>query len=362
MLLPAFFLAAISLVLAFTDWTGRESGVAEMENRTPAQRPAMPDSLKDLATYPQRFGLFFADHFGLRREMVDLRGRSELRFLHKSPSPDVVVGSHGWLFYAGDRSIENYRHQLPLSAAELDEWARRIEERQAWFAARGITYLFVVAPDKESIYPEYMPRSLAPRPGDRRLDELSKRLAGNTAWLDLRAELRSAKSAERLYLRADTHWNDRGAYEGYRAIMQRLGLPLLPRDESQLGRVRQLDDLARMSGVTAMEPNTAFASTCAVPEPAIFDAAILDRDQPQRHEPAYTVPATRCPTRNERLLIFQDSFGAPMSSYLSDSFARVIYVWRQPSLGQMQAMVAVEHPTAVIEERVERFLINPLRP
>jgi hypothetical protein len=51
-----------------------------------------------------------------------------------------------------------------------------------------------------------------------------------------------------------------------------------------------------------------------------------------------------------------------MSPYLSDSFARAVYVWREPSLAQMQAMVAVEHPTVVIEERVERYLIIPLRP
>lgn len=362
-LLPGLFLAAIGLVLLCTDWTGRESGVAELENRNPAQLPALPRSLKELATYPQRFGVFFADHFGLRREMVDLRGRIELRFLHESLSPVVVVGSHKWLFYAGDRSIENYRHQVPLSAAELEEWARRIEERRAWFAAHGITYLFVVAPDKQSIYPEYMPGWLAPPPGDTRLDQLSKRLAGSAAWLDLRAPLRAAKGAERLYLRADTHWNDRGAYEGYRAIMQRLGLPLLPRDESQLVRFSQPDDLARMSGVAAAEAQTGFTNTCAVPEPPTFDAALLDLDQPVRNgQPAEKVPATRCPTGRERLLIFHDSFAETLSPYLSDSFARAVYVWRQPSLRQMHAMVAVEHPTVVIEERVERYLILPLWP
>lgn len=350
-------------MLAFTDWTGRERGVAEMENRTGALRPALPRSLKELATYPQRFGAFFADHFGLRREMVDLRGRIDLQLLHESPSPDVVVGLRGWLFYAGDRSIENYRHQVPLSAAELDGWVKGIEERKAWFAARGITYLFVIAPDKQSIYPEYMPRSLAPPPGDTRLDQLDRRLAGDASWLDLRGPLRAAKGDEPLYLKGDTHWNDRGAYAGYRAVMQRLGLPLLPRDESKLARFSHSDDLARMSGVTAAEANTAFASTCAVPDPAAFDAALLDRDEPVRPaDAAYALPATRCPAGRERLLLFQDSFAQTMSPYLSDSFARAVYVWREPSLARMQAMVAVEHPTVVIEERVERYLIIPLRP
>ena len=44
----------------------------------------------------------------------------------------------------------------------------------------------------------------------------------------------------------------------------------------------------------------------------------------------------------------------------TESFARVVFVWREPTLEQMQAMVAVEHPTVVIEQRVERYLTLPL--
>lgn len=360
-LLPVLFFSAIGLVLACTDWSGRGNGVAEQENRQAAQRPPMPRSFAELASYPERFGAFFADHFGLRRQMVALRGRIGLRLQHKSPSPDVIVGTHGWLFFAGNRSLDNYLHQVPLSAAELDDWARRIAERRAWFAAHGITYLFVVAPDKQSIYPEYMPRVLQPPPGDTRLDQLSQRLANEPAWLDLRPMLRAAKPQGQLYFRGDTHWNDLGAYYGYRAIMRRLGLDPLPRDERLLAHSAHPDDLVRMSGLMETEPDAVFPMHCAALQPPTFDAALLDQ---QHHygTPAYNIPATRCPAGDERLLIFQDSFVQPMWPYLSDTFARVVYVWRQPSLKQMQAMAAVEHPTVVIEERVERYLVIPLVP
>jgi alginate O-acetyltransferase complex protein AlgJ len=370
--LPALFLASIALVLAFTDWAGPSAGVEDLEMRRPAPMPPLPRSLAELAAYPSRFGEFFADHFGLRQEMIELRGRMALGVLHNSPSPQVVVGSHGWLFYSGDRSLENYLHQDPLSPAELDNWARRLSQRKRWFAAHGIAYLFVVAPDKQSIYPEYMPRSLKPGPGATRLDQLLARLAApaaaheasaGDAVLDLRTTLLHAKPGGQVYFMRDTHWNDRGAYLAYRAIMQRLDLPALPQYAGAPAPHRKSIDLARMAGLTEAETAASRPTRCAVPEPVAFDPAVLDRDQPF-HYPfaAYKIPATVCPSGRERLLIFQDSFAEALVPHLSETFARAAYVWRQPTLEQMQQLVAVEHPTVVIEERVERFLTLPLLP
>jgi len=40
--------------------------------------------------------------------------------------------------------------------------------------------------------------------------------------LDLRAPLREASRREEVYFPLDTHWNDRGALEAYRAVCGRL--------------------------------------------------------------------------------------------------------------------------------------------
>lgn len=361
--LPALFLAAIGIVLGLTDWTGPATSIALVENRNPVPLPGLPGSLAELARYPQRFGAYFADRFGLRPQMVALRGWLSLQSLQQSPSPLVMVGRQGWLFFTGNSSIENWRRQIPLSPAELDQWAARLAERQRWFAERGITYLFVVAPDKQTIYPEYMPRVLPPGTGATRLDQLSTRMAGDPAWLDLRRALRRAKAVGQVYFRTDTHWNDFGAYEAYRAIMERLGLPALAREPRSLEPAVHHGDLGRLSGVTTSEPSPGFPVRCAQPQPTSVDAAALDRLQPAGlGARAFTIPATTCARGRERLLIFQDSFMMPMWPYLSESFARAVYVWRMPTFEQMQMMVAAERPTVVIEQRVERFLTAPLAP
>jgi alginate O-acetyltransferase complex protein AlgJ len=357
--LPGCLAAMIGIVLALTNWTGPDSTVTALENRAPAPLPPAPRSLAAIAHYPQRFGDFFADRFGLRRQMVALRALA-LEALGQSPSPLVLLGRRGWLFFAGDGSLEAWMHRAPLSAAELEQWATRLGERERWFAAHGIAYLFVVAPDKHTVYPEYLPRYLRPGPGATRLDQLRRRLTGDPHWLDLRAAVQAAKPAGQVYFLGDTHWNDFGAYTGYRAIMQRLGLPALARPPASLQQVRHVVDLARMFGLAASEPDTLPPLACAVARPIKPDA-----DGPAPPGPAPTEPvlrATTCAGGRGRLLVFHDSFVPPMSAYLSDSFARAVYVWRRPTLAEMQRMAAAEHPTVVIEERVERFLNQPLDP
>jgi hypothetical protein len=144
--------------------------------------------------------------------------------------------------------------------------------------------------------------------------------------------------------------------------MARLALPARERYESTFRQVSQATDLARMSGIAASELNTVPPADCAVASPTNFDAGRLSPLRQQPVEPLFKIAATNCATGHGRLLIFHDSFTLPMSPYLSETFARVVYAWRRPTLAQIQAMVAAEHPTVVIEQRVERFLTEPLNP
>ena len=86
----------------------------------------------------------------------------------------------------------------------------------------GIPYLFVVAPSKHDVYPEFMPDRLNRVRDDSRLDQLMAYIeaffpAPPVDILDLRPTLAEArKSGVRLFHKTDTHWNDRGAWAAYR--------------------------------------------------------------------------------------------------------------------------------------------------
>lgn len=357
--LPVFFLGSIALVLAFTDWHNRSNIVEQLEQRKAATLPPVPRSVSAIYHYPTEFSRFLDDHYGFREAAVDVRGRLWFWLFSDVFSPDVMVGRDHWLFFTGNRELDDTLHSDPLSEKELQEWRKGIAERREWLAARGIKYLFVLAPDKRSIYPEMLPH-LRPRPGLTRREQLDAALAGENGYLDLTAALRADKNQGQLYYKWDTHWNNHGAYDAYRAVMERLGLT--PETES-LGRPYRPEprrgDLGRLSGLDLIEQDRVAVTPCghqiAAPDPHLFDNHFREP-----HEP-YEVAPTACATGTGRLLMFHDSFGGKWEPWLSTQFAETVYVWRVPTFAELKRMVELVHPTVVIEQRLERFLIWPLR-
>ncbi len=359
LLLPVAFLGSIGLVLAQTDWQGRSDLVERLEARQPAPMPAAPRSLSQVYHYTAEFSRFLDDHYGLREAAIDLRARVAFWLLNDTFNDDVSVGQRRWLFLTGHGELRDTLHADPLSPGAVEDWAQSIEGRRAWLAARGIRYLFVVAPDKRTIYPENLPR-YQPRPGQTRREQLDARMAGRDDFLDLTQALRGEKAQSRVYYRWDTHWDRHGAYEGYHAIMQRLGLPAEP---EFLGHAPDhedhIGDLGRLSGLMLTEPDRAPTSQCAVhvPPPQVS----LQADPMLKGERDFEVQPTTCAQGKGRLLMFHDSFGGMWAPWLSTQFASAVYVWRQPSFDDIKRMVEAVHPTVVIEERVERFLVLPVR-
>ncbi len=132
-------------------------------------------------------------------------------------------------------------------------------------------------------------------------------MPNDPAWLELRPALRAAKREGVEYFPGDTHWNDLGAYHGYRAIMRRLGLPALAHDPDKLVRGSRPVDLARMSGVMRKEPTTYYRRRCESRRPSSVDPALFDADRAGAGgTPAFSIPATVCPTGHGRLLVFQE--------------------------------------------------------
>ncbi len=62
-----------------------------------------------------------------------------------------------------------------------------------------------------------------------------------------------------------------------------------------------------------------------------------------------------------RLVMFRDSFAAPLVPFLATHFSRSVFIWnKEPNLGLIEA----ERPAIVIHEMVERYLMldPPERP
>jgi hypothetical protein len=190
--------------------------------------------LRDLA---KATDAYIEDHFGLRRQLV--RWNSLLRYkLGVSSTSKVVIGEDGWLFYAGEKVLEQHTGQNVFTPAELERWVAVMTANRDWLARRGIPSIIMIAPDKSTIYPEKLPAY--PRPPGRttRADQLAARLKGTDLVLvDPRQALVAAKARPpRPYFEGDSHWTQAGAFVAYRQLMERVqekfpaAVPALPED------------------------------------------------------------------------------------------------------------------------------------
>ncbi len=324
----AFLFIAALLIPPVGAWRNWDPSGESHENRRLATRPSLPRNFKEATLYSDRWLNFYRDHFGFRNTLI--RGVALTRFHGFGADTDgrVLVGRDGWLFLRadGDPNFIAFRGLNPFTEDDLDAWQHVLEQRSAWLAARGIPLLIVIPPDKETVYPEYLPAEISPIRPPSRLDQLVEHLRRTHSpvhFLDLRAALMAAKSSGRLYFKTDTHWNDLGAYAAYRAIMQSVkellpkwNIVTQPLSNFVPGKAPVIEgDLARMMDMSDQYPDEWLSLTRKVPFNVPLGAmdpkgiAVTDR-----HDP--TLP---------RLVFYHDSFAIALAPMIGPNFDHVFW-------------------------------------
>ena len=336
-----------------------------VENRRFAPLPDAPRTLQAVFAYPGRFDASFNDRFGLRPTLIRWHNFVLLRGLGLSPTPQVVLGDDGWLFEGGPRVLAYHLARAPFAPDVLAAWHAALEGRRRWLAQQGAQYLLVLVPDKQTIYPEHLPARLRGQ-GATRLDALLGAFAGDpdSPLLDLRPALIRAKGSGLLYQRTDTHWNDLGAYLGYRAILARLapawpGLtPLPPEGFALLNEPGRGGDLARMLGHAEWFPEDRLRMAPRRP-PLARPVAVRFAGRLRLERRGGTVlQATERPAGTiPRLLVIHNSFGDFLRPFLSEHAGRALYM---RDGGFDPALILAEQPQVVLQVMSERTLMTPV--
>jgi alginate O-acetyltransferase complex protein AlgJ len=274
-----------------------------------------------------------------------------------SSTSTVTLGSSGWLYFASESAVSSYRAARPFSTEQLEQYRCLLEARRDWLAARGIRYLMIIPPNKDTIYPEFVTRSFNKLHSRSRLDQLLDYMKERSSVLilDVRDDLRRAKHVERVYDLTDSHWNPRGAYVAYARIMQAISewFPeARARPRSEFHDVVQTGpggDLARMLGIAQSLPE---AHLSLVPQTGWrFKHTDALWDRAQRRGP--TMGTERADAKLTRLVLFRDSFAGHLIPFLAEDFQRTVSVWDHRL---DRAVVEHEQPALVITELVERSL------
>ncbi len=356
------FLAVLA-VPGLATLAGVDAGLTRGENRTLAAAPDLALSWPAVSRFPAVFTTWFQDHFAFRGRLVQWQAAFRLLALRVSPSPTVLRGKDGWLFYADDGALDDHLNAVPLSDADLRRWATTLQHTHDRLAGQGIAYLFVIAPDKHAVYPEFLPDGLHRRPGPSRADQLVAHLRAHSTVpvLDLRPALLDAARDARIYHRTDSHWNDLGARVASQQILARLHdltggrLPALApppasafyrRDGRAPGQ-----DLARMLGLEGWlgedDPRLhAREARARVVEPKDHEAGA----DASGYDLGRLVTAVAQPDL-PRAVIYRDSFGSALVPFLAEHFSRALFLWEYDVDPRA---IAQERPQVVIHEWASR--------
>ncbi|OGO78854.1 MAG: hypothetical protein A2Y23_14305 [Clostridiales bacterium GWB2_37_7] len=332
------------------------------ENRTFSQLPDFPKTINDINMFPQEFSNYYSDHLGFRDWFIKYYKLVKFS-LGDSPSPDVTIGQDGWLFLGGiTKGYKNYNDPIGdarnvnlYSESDLKLFAKRMVYVKDWLKEKGIAYVFVIAPDKHTIYPEKLPKHIYKENEISATDQAVKYLREYTDVnvIDLRDTLTNKKTTHNTYSKLGTHWNAYGAsiaqYKIIEEIEKIFPKQILPEFAPLKTPKRGDMGLAKLIGVDFIEEHDlypVFEKFCT-PNKKIYNS-----DGRQNPRQTFTMI---CDDQQLDTIIFRDSFFLQLEPYFSRKFRRSTYIWEKLNYNSLVKYMELEKPDIVIEEWAERI-------
>ncbi len=213
---------AVFFVLTLLPGLEMLTGLAKVQTVTENRNLAPPVTAETpIDAVPRVADRWFADHFGLRSLLIQLK--TQIDFSIFGMSDRVLVGRDGQLFYRSVVDVEEPAMEELLARKE-DAVIAGIDRLSKALEKAGVHMAVVVPMMSDRFYPELLPRTATHRPAHPRIDDLVAKLSNlqNVSFVDSFAILRETMKARRIFHRTDFHWNDPAAFAVGKALVDRM--------------------------------------------------------------------------------------------------------------------------------------------
>ena len=332
---PVLILFSLFFVGMFLlDCVTPDRTVSELENTTLTQRPAVTAQILSSAGLNRFFNdytQYTKDQIPGRDAWISLQSFVETALLQKTQSGGVLLGDHGQMFDRTYGLVSSEERTLPRNIAAVGALAGRYP---------GRVYV-MVAPAASAIYPERVPAHapLLEEEGYIRQIQAAVEEAGGV-YIPLQDALAAHKD-EYIYYRTDHHWTSLGAYYGFTALGQAMGIDV-PALDSYTDRHTVSDSFYgttwSSSGFSWVRPDsmevfvnepdglkvTSYPQGTPI-EGQLYDESYLDVKDKYSMFMGGNCPLHEIVTGNEgpSLLIIRDSYTDSLIPFLLDDFSEI---------------------------------------
>lgn len=251
-------------------------------------------------------------------------------------STQVLLGKNNWLFYKTEldgHPLWDYMGINHFTDEELAAIAANLVSMRDGFNALGVDFYVTALPNKEIIYEEYMPDTVARVDEVSRAEQLADYIWDNTdlVYVYPKQALLDAKAEGQIYYQTDTHWNQKGAFVGMQQLMhEAYGVEAKNLDSVSFDITSNdlAGDLAVIGGV---------ADKYNIDTTYVFDTDTADKSQ----------------YRDEVALVVGDSFSGFLSTIAKGYYKEVHWIYTKDFT---KSMLDEYDADVVIWESVERYM------
>jgi hypothetical protein len=208
-----------------------------MENRMLAQRPSVADIKDRPGVFVRQFDEWFKDSTGFREKLLVLyKAVNENKWLNNVVQYTdgryvylVVKKGHHYFAYTDGWMISKFQGKEFLSSEKMSKMAAKLEMVKIYLENKAIPLVVMFCTDKESVYPEYYPKSIKRGPEPIQLDVITNYLQKNTSVdvFNIRQALLAEKDTNLLYAVSSgdlVHYTQIGAFFAYRELMRHVNV------------------------------------------------------------------------------------------------------------------------------------------
>lgn len=350
------FMALIIVPSVLMDHEQNKS--SDIDNKTLTEWPGFSMDTETIRTIED----YVDDRIGFRSDAIYEYTKISNDVFHVMVHPLFMYGEEGHIYYKDPAYIAAYQ-KLNTDPEYMDKLVNYLEETNEYLESRNIKFLYFLAPDKKSIYPEYFPKSVHVKEDEISvIDYLSQRLSNSDIeYVIPYNELLEAKKDLVVYNKKydATHWNEFGSMIGQKLLDEHVQQwfddvkPLTESDYSLSYEKRTNLDQSDFPIDDDVPVYTLLSDTSQ--DAGAYLAAGIKLEVPTFYA-HYMNPEV---TNGKRLVIFTDSYFATYEKFYNNRFSEVYYIHRQ-NYRYLQYIVNLLFPDAVIFETAERSITGEM--